>query len=48
MLEVLRCEKSVGVSGNMLFGFSGVLGDGDWGISKLTRGFENFYFVVDV
>ena len=34
IFEVLRCERSVGVSGNMLFGFSGVLGDGDWGISK--------------
>ena len=25
---MLRCERSVGVSGNMLVGFSGVFGDG--------------------
>ena len=31
---MIRCERSVGVSGNKLFGFSGVIGDGDWGISK--------------
>ena len=28
-LEVLRCEKSVGVSGGIPAGFSGVLCDGD-------------------
>ena len=28
-LEVLRCERSVGVSGNIPMGFSGVLSDGD-------------------
>ena len=31
---MLRCERSVGVSGNVLFEFSGVIGDGDWGRSK--------------
>ena len=34
MLEVLRCERSGGVSGNVLFGFSEVVGVGDWGIPK--------------
>ena len=34
ILEVLRCERSGGVSGNVLFGFSGVIGVGDWGMSK--------------
>ena len=29
---MLRCERSEGVSGNVLL--SGVIGDGDWGISK--------------
>ena len=31
---MLRCERSVGVSGNIPMGFSGVFCDGDWGISK--------------
>ena len=31
---MLRCERSGGVSGNVLFGFSEVVGVGDWGISK--------------
>ena len=30
----LRCYVVKEVSGSMLIGFSGVLGDGDWGISK--------------
>ena len=34
ILEVLRCERSGGVSSNVLFGFSEVVGVGDWGISK--------------
>ena len=34
ILEVLRCERSGGVSGNVLFGFSGVIGVGDWGMSN--------------
>ena len=34
ILEVLCCERSVGVSGNVLLKFSEVIGVGDWGISK--------------
>ena len=34
ILEVLCCEMSVGVSGNVLLEFSEVDGVGDWGISK--------------
>ena len=35
---MLRCERSVGVSGNMLIGFSGVLGDGGLGYIKMNSG----------
>ena len=41
---MLRCERSVGVSGNIPMGFSGVFCDGDWGISKWTRGVWKFLF----
>ena len=34
MLEVLCCERSVGVSGNVLLETSEVVGVGDCGISK--------------
>ena len=34
ILEVLRCERSGGVSGNVLLKISEVVGDNDWGISK--------------
>ena len=34
IFEVLCRESSVGVSGNVLLEFSGIVGVGDWGISK--------------
>ena len=34
ILEVLCCERSVRISGNVLLEISEVVGVGDWGISK--------------
>ena len=45
---MLRCERSVGVSGNIPMGFSGVLCDGDEVYQNELGEFENFCFVEDV
>ena len=41
---MLRCERSGGVSGNVLFRFSEVVGVGEWGISKRILGVSKLLF----
>ena len=45
---MLRCERSVGVSGNIPMGFSGVFCNGIGVYQNVLGGFENSCFVEDV